>query len=493
MSINANYLVALPPRTIRGGSADLETNGMVLVASDLIPADKPALVFETAQAVAGVFGASSDVTRFAQQYFSGINNQQHIPSALVIGADLSAARAAWLRSAPISATLAELKAITDGTLTLEVNGTQIAATEIDLSSATSLSAVAEAIAAKVDGVSGAYNSDLNAIILTTATTGASASIGYASGTIAEAIGFTLAAGAVLSQGTDAQTPAENFDAICEVTRNWTQFTTLAEVTNEEKAKAYAAWADIDDDYVYIFWTSDSRVLSALTAENTIAYALIEDFNCALPFYTAYATSAAAVLAYPASIAWDREQGMKVLFGKGASGVPAEVTSQDVAAVLDANKVSYVGEFATRNAKFVFFNRGALTGNLYGFYDALIGLIWLRAKIQRLCMDGFSAVNRVPYTQKGYSLIEAWISDAVRAGKKNGAIDVGVTLSDSQRAQIMQEVGKDITDELFAKGWYLDIQDPDASVRAQRGSPVMTFYFTYSGSVQKVEMPVTSIQ
>ena len=492
MSINANYLVALPPRTIRGGSADLETNGMVIVASDLIPSGKPALVVETAQEVAAIFGASADITRFAQQYFSGINNQQHIPSALVIGADLSAARAAWIRSGAVAA-LADYQAITAGALTLTVNGTEVAATGIDLSGCTSLSAVAAAVAAKFTGLTGAYNSDLKAFIFTTSATGASASVSYGSEGIATLLGLTEAAGAVLSQGTDAKTEAENLDAICEVTRNWTQFTTLAEVTTEAKAKAYAAWADIDDDYVYIFWTSDARVLSALTVEATVAHALVEDYNCALCFYTAYANSAAAVLAYPASIAWDREQGMKVIFGKGASGVPAEVTSQAVAAVLDAHKISYVGEFATRNAKFIFFNRGELTGSLYGFYDALIGLIWLRAKIQRLCMDGFASVNRVPYTQKGFSLIQAWISDAIRAGKKNGCIDSGMTLSDSQRAQIMQEVGKDIADELFAKGWYLDIEAPEASVRAQRGSPVMTLYVTYSGSVQRIEMPVTSVQ
>jgi hypothetical protein len=107
------------------------------------------------------------------------------------------------------------------------------------------------------------------------------------------------------------------------------------------------------------------------------------------------------------------------------------------------------------------------------------------------MDGFAQTNRVPYTQKGYSLIQAWIADAIRAAKNVGVIDEGVTLSESQRAQATQEFGRDIADELYAKGWHLLIADPEAAVRTQRGTPVMSLLYTYGGSVQKVEMPVTA--
>ena len=119
------------------------------------------------------------------------------------------------------------------------------------------------------------------------------------------------------------------------------------------------------------------------------------------------------------------------------------------------------------------------------------MIWLRAKIQRACMDGFSTVSRVPYNAKGYTLIKAWISDPIRAAKTVGVIDTGLALSDSQKAQITQEVGQDISNELFTNGYYLQVDDPDANVRAQRGSPVMSLYITYAGSVQKIEMPVTA--
>lgn len=288
------------------------------------------------------------------------------------------------------------------------------------------------------------------------------------------------------------TPAENLDAILDVTANWSQFTTIDEVTDEELAKAYSAWADVDDDFVYVFWSTDKKMLNALTQETSIAAAIKDVYDCTVMVYGNDNAVAASVLSYPATIRWDQEQGMKVLFGKASSGIPAVVLDETSASALDALNVSYVGQFATRNAEFSFFNRGATSSSMYGFYDTLIGMIWIRSKIQRACMDGFSSVNRVPYNAKGYTLIKAWISDPIRSAKTVGVIDTGLALSDAQKAQITQEIGQDISNELFANGYFLQILDPESNVRAERGSPVMNLYITYAGSVQRVSMPVTAV-
>lgn len=497
MSINASYLVSLTPRTITGGSADLETNGMVLTSTYLLPTSAPAMSFTSAQAVANVFGAASPEAEFAQQYFTGLTNQQQAPSALVIGLNMQQALGAWIESAPITTTLAEFQAISDGALTISIDGSPVSATGIDLSEAQSLSDVATTVAAKLTGTTGAYNSDLNAFIFTTSQTGATASVSYATagsgGTdISAMLGLTQAAGAVLSQGVAAMTPAQNLDAIVAVTANWSQFSTLVEVDDQETAEAYSAWADLSDDYVYVFWSSDSKMLSQTTQSSTIAAAIQDNYDCTVMLYAQSNAAAAAALAYPATIKWDQEQGMKVLFGKSASGVPAIVTDETTAAALDALSVSYVGQFATRNAEFAFFNRGETSSSMYGFYDTLIGMIWLRSKIQRACMDGFNAVNRVPYNAKGYTMIKAWIADPIRSAKTVGVIDTGLALSDSQKAQITQEVGQDISNELFTNGYFLQVDDPEANVRAERGTPVMNLYISYAGSVQKIEMPVTCV-
>lgn len=490
MSINASYLVAITGRSITGGSADLETNGLVLTKSAILPVDKPCLEFATYKSVAAVFGADSDEAKFAQQYFSGVTNQQRAPTGLMIARRVSDAASAWLRSAPLGMSLEEIKALTIN-LSVTVNGTTKTVSDLSLATATSYSGAANLIASAL-GCAGAYNSTLDAFVFTTETAGATATISYATGTSANVLKLTQTDGAVLSQGCAAMSVAENMTAIENISRNWTQFTTLWEETDQDEVEAYSAFADVDDDYVYVFWTSDTKTQSALTQASTIPAQIKDKYNCTLSIFADSYATAAFVLAFPATIKWDAVQGMKVIFGKSATGVPAVVTTEAQALALDDIHVSYVGQFATRNSEFSFANRGHLSSDTYGFYDTLIGLIWFKACIQRAIMDGFASVNRVPYNQKGYNIVAAWIQDPINSAKNVGVIDTGMSLSNAQKAQIMQEVGVDISGDLDSTGYYLSVTDPSANVRADRGSPVMNLYFAYAGSVQKCELPVTAV-
>lgn len=497
MAIKASYLVALTPRVIGGGSNDLDTNGAVLTKSALIPADAPALTFGSASAVADYFGGASDEAAFAAQYFSGLNNQQQAPKALIIGRRIDEDAPAWIRSAPVAVNLAALKAISAGSLQITVGADTVKAKGIDLSGINTESDVISAIAEKIEGVSGEYNSALKAFILTTNAAGADARIGYASpvegeedpGTdLSALLGLTKDAGAVLSPGADALTEGANLDAITAVTGNWVTFSTLWEATDHAEAEAYSAWADCDDDFIYVHWTGDAKLLNQLTAGDTVPGKLKDNYNCTMCVYGANFLIAAFVEAYGAGIKWTAEQGMKVIFGKAAGNIPATVVSQAQAEALDAVNVSYMGQFATRNDSFIFANRGHLTSDLYGFIDVLLGSIWFRAKIQRSIMDGFASVNRVPYNPRGFSLIDAWLSDPINAAKRVGVIDTGLKLSDSQKAQLMQETGEDISDALFSAGYWYRIDAPEANVRANRDSPDMALYYAYAGSCQRVALP-----
>jgi hypothetical protein len=65
-----------------------------------------------------------------------------------------------------------------------------------------------------------------------------------------------------------------------------------------------------------------------------------------------------------------------------------------------------------------------------------------------------------------------MADAINEAVNNGVIDNDLTLSEGQKAQIMSEVGEDITIELATRGWWYKIDDPTPSDRADRQSPVM---------------------
>lgn len=500
-------------RVLSGGSNDLETNGLALTKSALVPTSTPAVVFTTAADAADFFGPESVEAAFAQQYFTGVTNQQQAPKALVFGRRVTEDAPAWIRSAKLTTDLAALKKVTDGAMTLTVGGEEKQATAVDFSSCESLSDCAQALATALTGVTGSYDSNTGTITLTTEATGADATIGYAPGAEPAAVGlaevgksklavdgtdlgallgFTQEAGAVLSQGAAAMTEAANLNAVCEVTRNWVGFTTLWE-TEADEAKAFAAWADgTGDDFVYVDWTLDEKAADQLTQGKTKAAQLVDLYNCAATVYGDW-RDAAFVLAVGASIAWGRNQGMKTWFAKTGSGITPRVTTEAAANALEAIRVNYSGEFATRNDQFTFFNRGTLTSDFYGFIDVLYGSIYLRNCIQRACMDGFKTINRSPYNARGEALIRAWIQDPINRCKLNGVIDEGLALSEAQKAQIIQETNdEEVVNALFTKGFWVGVTMPAANERANREAPIVTVFYAYAGAVQSLSVETTAV-
>lgn len=493
MSINANRLVSITPRVISGGSADLETNGLIITANALISADTPALSFSTAKEVGAFFGYESNEYKVGSQYFAGVTNQTKTIKTLWFGRDLTAVGSAWIRGGA-SPTLAVLKLITDGAFNIDLNGSAVTITAVDLSACTSLSDVATVIEGKFTNATVTYNSDLNRFIITSTITGASSTIGYAtapaSGTdLGLVLGLTADTGAVLSQGNDALTVAANMDRITGVTRNFVGFTTLSAVS-DSVAVEYAAWADIDDDYVYFYHSNNSNLLSKSTNTSSVPVTLQAYNTTASIFGDAY--DAAFMLAIGASIKWDSANALKTWFAKSTSGLNAKVLSDTEAEALESIRCNYIGQFATRNAEFTLLNRGCLSGTLYGFIDVLYGAIWLRARLQRGLMDCFAGNNRIPYNANGYGILATFIAEAVQEALGNGVIDVGLVISDSQKSIIMNEIDEDISVELLNNGYWYKISDPTANARADRQSPVMAMYYTYAGSVQQIEFPLTTV-
>lgn len=493
MSISADHIIRVTPRVISAGSADLETNGMLLTKSALIPADTPAMEFTLASDVAALFGSTSDEAKFAQQYFTGITNQQTSVKRMFVGRYIDEDVSAWVRGLPLATDdLATLQAITDGTFSVTVSGSAIEGSAIDLSGATSFSDVANKLTEAVSGLAFSYDANLKSFTATTTATGADATIGYATGTIAEALGMTEDAGAVTSQGSASKTASENLEAICNVSRNWVGFTTIWEVTDLDEAKAFAAWADIDDDYVYCLWTKDSRCVNQLTQAKTLPAQLNGLYNCTICLYSGY-DLASAVLACGASINWDRAQGMKTWAFKSATGIEPLVNDEASAVALENIRCSYYGSFSARNSRFQFMYDGALASTYYGYIDTLYGAIYIRSMIQRSCMDGLTQVNRAPFNAMGEAFISAWMQDPINKALNNGSMDKGITLNESQKQQILTETQSETaSSEIELNGYWTQIDLSDASQRSQRHATTILIYWAYAGSVHKMDIEAVTV-
>jgi hypothetical protein len=193
----------------------------------------------------------------------------------------------------------------------------------------------------------------------------------------------------------------------------------------------------------------------------------------------------------ASVNWERYQGTINYAFKHVDGVAASVTNQTDADLLLAKGVSFMGNFATRNDDFTFFYDAQMFGD-YGYVDAFVNTVWFKNVMQVSVLNGLTQAGRVPYNERGYALIRAWLQDPINRAVNNGTIDAGVTMSESQKAQVMNETGKDLSGELFTNGYAVLIEDAGAAVRVGRQSPNISVYYTYGGSINHIEVASTAI-
>lgn len=494
MTIPASYIVAINPRLIPAGGTDLEFNGLILTDNALIPTDSPLMAFTSADTVGAFFGETSDEYKAAAQYFLGYNNSFSKPRRLMFGKRVSSAVGAWIRGAKFGGSLSDFASMASGALTITVNGTEAELTGLDFTSATSYSEVASiletALDAVVTGATVTYSSLTGAFQINSPAAGASETITYATGTVAELMNLTETAGATLSQGSDVQTQTENMNAIKRQSQNWVTFTTLYAADDDEHM-GLAAWASAQGiDYLYVGWTDDARLL-VQGSTNSIADKIDEAEYGANNLVYDNVNVAVFVMACAASINWERYQGTINFAFKSADGLAATVTDETTAALLNAKGVSYIGKFATRNDAFTFFYDGKMNGK-YGYIDAFINTIWLKNVMQLSVMNGLTNAGRVPYNDRGYTLVRAWLQDPVNRAVNNGTIDPGVEMSESQKAQVYNETGKDLSTELYTKGYAILVEDAGAAVRVGRQSPNISVYYTYGGSINRIEVASTAI-
>lgn len=499
MAIPASRIVSVIPRLIQAGGTDLEINGMVLSKNALIPMSSIAIEFASAADVGAYFGTTSDEYTAAKKYFLGYTNSFRKPTTLVIARRVDTALSAWTRGAKYSGTLATLKAVTNGGMVLTINGTTITLENLDFSACTSFSDVAGVIqtaaVAVLPGVTVAYSSLTGAFTITSPTAGAASTIAYTAsptaGTdLATLLCLTSSAGAVLSQGSAILSVADNMSAIKAVTDNWVSFTTLWAVDSTE-ALALSQWAtDQGVDYLYVCWSTESA-LKTSGSTDSIADVLTSNGVSATCGIYGTLEYAMLIMAVGASIDWNRVNGVVAYAQRNQSGLSASVDSDADAEIILAKTWNIYGNYATRNDNFLRLYNGCMFGD-YKFIDPYINAVWLKNVIQESVMVGLGQVNRVPYTPAGYTLIKAWLTDPVVRARKNGVIDVGVTLSESQKAQLYSEAGLDISDELFTNGYYVQVSDPGATVRVNRGSPNVSIWYTYGGNVNKLEIASTAV-
>lgn len=505
MAIPASELVRVQPRVLAGTGQDLAFNGLFLTENALAPVGT-LLTFRDTASVSEYFGSVSNEAKAAAVYFGGYNNSFLKPTQLYMWRSHKNASAPFVRSAAFSSAkvktlLDDLKGITAGTFSATIGGTAVSLSEVDLSGSDSISAALDIVTKKIAaveeaspaaaGVTLSWNSVLRAFTLTAGAAGSTVAIANLSGTIPDALGLT--SGAVVSAGADAQDYSSAMDEVCGQTQNFVTFSTVTE-PDKADALALAGWSNTQygegNQFLYVYW-SDDAVLKTADASETAAAAIRDAEYSGVAGIFGDVRYPAFIMGSAGSIDWDRIGGTITFAFKAQSGLEANVTDKDDAANLIANGMNFVGNYASRNDNFIFLQNGQMFGQ-WAWIDTYLNSCWLNNALQVQILGGLQLAARVPYNEAGYIRIRAWVQDVVDRALTNGVIDRGVRLSETQKTELISEAGKDISTDLYNNGYVLQIEDATAAIRQERISPSMSFWYTYGGSVHKINLPSTAV-
>lgn len=346
-------------------------------------------------------------------------------------------------------------------------------------------------AVQFDSVSGAF-------IILSGTTGVTSTITFASGAAATTLGLTLANGAFLSQGAIAAVPSSFMANVLQQTTDWATFVLMFDPDNgsgNTQKMLFATWTDQQlDRYAFICHDSDPAPAANPVVPASMG-ALLKAQNLSgtcIIWEPSDQSVAAFVSGAAASIDFSETNGRTDFDFLSQTGLVAGVTDDITAANLASNGYNFYGAVGTANQNFTFFTPGSVSGP-FDWLDSYINQIQLNNAFQLALLSFMTKVRSIPYTDIGITQIEAAMADSIAAGLNFGTYRAGVTLSSQQASDVNTEAGLKISDTLSTQGWYLQILQASPTVRQQRGSPPMKFWYTDGESVQTLNLASINVQ
>lgn len=489
-SIPASQIVNVNPSVLSSGGSPLSMNAVFLSENANLPTGQ-AVSFATADSVGEYFGFTSAEYQAAAVYFKGFDGSTIKPGSLIFFAYNKTTESAFLLGASVkSLSLNELKKI-NGALNITIDGSEKQAVSLNLSSARSFSNAAELIGSALGSVTVTFDSQLQAFKIESSTTGTTSTITFATGTIADALGLSENAGATLSQGSNTTNPTETMQAVISSTLNWATFTTITEPTLEEKLE-FAKWSNNQNQrFLYVGWGKEAAATQTGNTTSFGAKLKESEYSGATAVYGGL-DKAAFLCGTVASIDFTEKQGRITLKFKGQSGLTADVTDATIAKNLEDNGYNYYGAWATANDRFLFLSPGQISGE-WKWIDAYINQIRLNSQLQLAIITLLTSAKSVPYNDIGIALQRAACNDPINEALNFGSIQVGVSLSEQQKAIINNYTGVDAASQVEAQGYYLYIGKATAQTRGNRESFPMKLFYTDGGSLHSVNLASINVQ
>lgn len=453
MAISQNKYVNIIS-AVGGASSIVQRDlmGRVFTSNALVPAGQ-IIEFSGGMVVAlenigSYFGITSDEYKFAEKYFQ-VNKKGMAPQKISFARYDSSAAGAYLYG-KTGVKLADLQAITAGTLTITVNGVEKEYTAINLSAATSFADVATTLTTAItsDGLVATYDENGRFKIATSAT-GAEQTLSYATGTVATALGMTSSTG-ILSDGTAGHTALECVSGAATLSNNFFSFCFLDTIGNSD-IEALAQWASNQNvRYMYSVGVNATNYEAVQDLVKTY-----DGVALTLDIHNAHAEF--MPMSRLAAIDYSSANAAISMFYQQFNGVDPSVNTTEDAQTFDALRINYYGVTSQAGQDVSFYQNGVLQGTItdMGVYA---NEAWLKDAFLTKILNLRLGVDSLPANDVGVGLVMGTMMDVVNESLYNGVTLPGKTLDSTQKAYINQITGNtDAWMNVQSSGYYLDAQ------------------------------------
>lgn len=433
MTINISRFVRITSGV--GGASGVpsrELIGRLFTTNVLVPAGA-VVEFDSLSAVVGYFGPGEEANR-AAFYFGFISKSLGSPKALSFSRIALTAEPARVFGMEADS-LASLKLITAGALTVNVGADVASLTGLSFATANTYADVATVLQTALRAVENApqfatasvtYNAVSGGFNFMASVPGnATVSV---SGVSADALGW--GSQAILSPGAAAQTPMEALSASYDASSNFGSFAFVPSLTDAQLVEVAEWTAALNVELIACVRVTDASLATLPAAvENLAGVALTYAPN------PAEYDEMVPMIVF-ASTNYDQTGSAQTYMFQQAN-LSAKVTTDSRASELDALRVNYYGRTQSGGQALTFYMRGVLCGTLTAPLDmnTFANEIWFKDAARSALMGLLLAAPRVPANADGRAQVLAVVQEPITRALRNGTVSVGKTLTAAQKAYV----------------------------------------------------------
>lgn len=460
--------------------------GVLLIAgdTDVIDGEERIRSYTDIEGVAVDFGTTDPEYKAALAYFS----QSPRPALLYIGR--------WVRQATVGRLVGgshetdpdAWKAVADGAFKIDIDGAEASLTGMDFSACDTLAEVAAVIHAKLATVDAACAWDGTRFVVTSETTGADSTLGYAiaptAGTdIGPMAGLTASLAYVPVPGFDSESPEECVQVLADKSGQWYGLTFAAStMPTDDQLVAVAGFVEAASrSRVMGITVADPRTASSVYTLDIASRLKALGYDRTIVQYSSsnpYAVC--SILGRAFTVNFSANRSCITLMYKGEPGVVAETLSESQANALKAKNCNVFVNYDNGTA---IIQHGTVASG--AFFDEIHGLDWLTDAIQTECWNLlYQSKTKIPQTEEGVGQFLCACSKVCQGGVGNGLLAPGVWNADG--------FGQLRRGDYLPKGYYLysqPIVDQSQSEREERKAPPIQVAAKLAGAIHIVDVQI----